>query len=286
MQPRTGVSESRWLYSGWGNAGFCHIVKTVSKILAVANVVIKELYRRKDFYVLFVLTALVTLMMGSVTFFNDESIVRYLKEVCLLLIWISALVIAITTAARQIPFERESRTIFPLLAKPISRWEVLLGKFVGCWLASGGALLVFYVFFGVVSASREHNLPIGQYAQAIWLHWQMLGIVIAITLLGSVVLSTTAANVTIVFIVALGILFVGPYLNLVAGRLQEPSSSVLSVIYYLIPHLEFFDLRDLVIHDWPLVAWGDILLATLYGLMYTAFFLLAACVAFRRKALN
>ena len=101
----------------------------MNNVLALAGVVIKELYRRKDFYVLFVLTAVITLMLGSVKFFNDDRIVRFLKDACLLLIWISSLVIAITTTARQIPEERESRTIFPLLAKPVSRAELIMGKF-------------------------------------------------------------------------------------------------------------------------------------------------------------
>src|SRR5262245_56338082 len=104
---------------------------------AVAGVVIKELCRRKDFYVLFVLTALITLLMGSVNIFNEGGIVRYLKEICLFLIWISSLVITITTTARQLPVERENRTLFPLLAKPVTRNHVLVGKFLGCWLACG-----------------------------------------------------------------------------------------------------------------------------------------------------
>ena len=258
----------------------------MKKIFAVAGVVIKELYRRKDFYVLFILTALVTLLMAAMNFFHDDRIVRALKEICLLLISISALVIAITTAARQIPFERESRTIFPLLAKPITRWQVLVGKFLGCWLASGLALIVFYVFFAVVSASREHTLPLAQYSQALWMHWQMLGIVIALTLLGSVLFTSPAENITIVLIVCVGILFTGRHLNTVAARMTEPSGSILSAVYFAIPHLEFFNLQDLIIHDWPLVEWKYIAGATVYGLMYTAFFLLAACLVFRRKALN
>jgi Cu-processing system permease protein len=258
----------------------------MNKIAAIAGVVIKELYRRKDFYVLFILTVLITLVMWSAQFFNDDRIVRVLKEVCLLMIWVSALVIAVTTAARQIPFERENRTIFPLLAKPVARWQVMLGKFFGCWLASALALLVFYLFFAVVIASREHALPFAHYAQALWLHWQMLGIVIALTLLGSVTLSGAAENVTIVMIVCLGILFTGRYLHMVASRMSEPSAMLVTALYFMIPHLEFFDVRDLIIHDWPLVAWLDILWATLYAFVYMAFFLIAACVVFRRKALN
>ena len=125
----------------------------MNKIIAVAGVVIKELYRRKDFYVLFVLTALLTVAAGSVNFFHDEKIVRYVKDICLLLIWVSALVIAIVTTARQIPAEREARTIFPLLAKPVSRAQVVTGKFLGCWLATGVALVVFYFFFAASPSS-------------------------------------------------------------------------------------------------------------------------------------
>ena len=47
-------------------------------VLAIAGVVIKELYRRKDFYVLFILTALITLTLGSVNFFGEAKVARYL----------------------------------------------------------------------------------------------------------------------------------------------------------------------------------------------------------------
>jgi len=258
----------------------------MNKIFAVASVVIKELCRRKDFYVLFLLTVAITILMACMNFFHDEQIVRFIKEICLVLIWISALVIAVTTAARQIPAERESRTIFPLLAKPITRWQVMLGKFVGCWLATGAALVVFYVFFALVSASREHSLPLAAYFQAFWLHWQMLGIVIAMTLLGSVGLSTPPANMTMVFIITLGILGMGGFLHKVAQGMTEPAALIVTVIYYIIPHLELFNVNELIIHDWPIVPWGDILIATLYGLAYTVFFLVGACLVFRRKALN
>lgn len=260
----------------------------MNKIFAVAAVVIRELCRRKDFYVLFLLTALITVLMWLMNFFHDEHIVRFIKEICLLLIWISSLAIAVTTAARQIPAERESRTIFPLLAKPISRWQVMVGKFVGCWLAVGAALLVFYIFFALVSASREHTLPLDAYFQAFWLHWQMLGIVIAMTLLGSVAL-TPAANMTVIFIVSIGILAMGGFLHKLAEHMTEPSASIVTAIYFVIPHLELFNMRELIIHGWTgaaLPPWSIVLGATVYGLVYSTIFMIAACLVFRRKALN
>jgi ABC-type transport system involved in multi-copper enzyme maturation permease subunit len=258
----------------------------MNTVLALSGIVIKELYRRKDFYVLFVLTVVLTAVMGSLRFFNDNSVVMILKETCLWLIWISALVIAIVTTARQIPSERENRTIFPLLAKPVSRAQVILGKFFGCWFACGVALVVFYAFFGAVSASREHHLEPGHYLQAFLMHWAMLGIVTSFVLFGSLVFAAPSSNATISLIGVLGILLIGHYLNDVALKQPQPLGSIIYVIYFLIPHLDWFDIRELVIFDKPLVPWIYCAGAAIYALCYCAFFLMAAWLVFRRKALN
>jgi ABC-type transport system involved in multi-copper enzyme maturation permease subunit len=258
----------------------------MNAVAAIALLVIKELYRRKDFYVLFVLSAIITVLLGAQSIFGDDRMARYLKEVCLLLIWISALVIAIITGARQIPAERENRTIFPLLAKPVTRGQVLAGKFLGCWLATGLSLLVFYLFFTVVVAARDHHLPLWNYIEAIWLQWVMLGVVIALSLLGSLVFAAPSSNATIVFTVTLAILGFGRHLNKVALDLVEPARSLLYALYFVIPHIEFFDVRDLIIHNWPPIAWPVLVLATLYGAAYAGLFLFAAWLVFRRKALN
>ncbi|MEP6663602.1 MAG: ABC transporter permease subunit [Verrucomicrobiota bacterium] len=258
----------------------------MTNAIAVSGIVIKELYRRKDFYVLFILTALITLAMGSVKFFNDDKIARYLKEICLSLIWISSLVIAIMTAARQLPAEKESRTIFPLLAKPISRGQVIFGKFLGCWFACGLALLLFYTFFVIISGTREHHWPLLNYFQAGFLHWVFLAVVIAIVLFGSVVFTAVSSNATICFILIAGILFVARHLNKLALQMAEPSRSLVYAIYYAVPHLEFFDVRDLIIHDLPLISWKMWMLAVAYGGCYAIFFLFATWLVFRRKSLN
>lgn len=258
----------------------------MNKILALSGVVVKELYRRKDFYVLFVLTLLITGLMGTMRFFNDNSIVRILKETCLWLIWISAIVIAVTTAARQIPSERENRTLFPLLAKPVSRAQVILGKFFGCWFACGIALVIFYVSFGLISGSREHYWPLASYAQAFVLHWALLGVITAFVLFGSLVFAAPSSTATIAFVGIFGILLLGRYLNQIASSQPQPIGSIIYAVYFLIPHLEWFDIRPYIIYDHRTVPWIDFGGATLYAAVYSAFFLLAAWLIFRRKALN
>ena len=258
----------------------------MNSVLALSGVVIKELYRRKDFYVLFVMTAVITLMMASVRFFNDSNIVRYLKDICLLLIWVSALVIAIVTTARQLPAERENRTIFPLLAKPVSRGQVIVGKFLGCWLASGIALVVFYFFFMVVCGSREHFWPLALYLKGFWLQWVMLGIVASLALLGSLVFAAPSSNSTILFVIVGGILLLGGHLNRVALHEPEPLGTVLYTVYFLIPHLEWYNVRDMLVYNRDTLSWGPCALATVYGAIYVAFVLTASWLVFRRKAVN
>jgi Cu-processing system permease protein len=200
------------------------------------------------------------------------------------LIWVCSLFIAITTTARQIPAERESRTIFPLMAKPITRGEVLFGKFLGCWLATGVSLVAFYFFFGLVVASKEHELLLGNYFQAWSLHCVMLAVVIGMTLLGSLVLSSVAANITLMVVVTAGVLFVGRHLNKVAAQLDAVSGLLVSGLYYAIPHLELFDVRDLIIHKWPLIGWNIWGIAVGYAFLYAGLLFLGAWLVFRRKS--
>jgi ABC-type transport system involved in multi-copper enzyme maturation permease subunit len=258
----------------------------MNNVFALAGVVIKELYRRKDFYVLFVMTVLLTLLLWAMRFFDNANIVRILKEICLMLIWVSTLVIAITTAARQIPAERESRTIFPLLAKPVSRWELIAGKFAGCWLACLIALVVFYLFFGVITSAREHAWPGGIFFEAFWMHAVFLAIVVALVLLGSVTFTAQSSNATICFIVVLGILYVGRHLNKIADGLRGFNGDIVRVLHFAIPHLDWYDIRDCVIQDWPTIGLQYIGGATLYGALYTGFLLGLTWLVFRHKTLT
>jgi ABC-type transport system involved in multi-copper enzyme maturation permease subunit len=174
-----------------------------------------------------------------------------------------------------------------LLAKPVTRWQVVVGKFAGCWLACGLALAVFYVFFGTVSAAKEGHLALGQYVQAFWLQWAMLAVVIGMALLGSVVFSAPSANVTICFTVVVSIFVMGGYLHKLAALQRPLAAWLLTVLYFLIPHLEwFYAVRERLIFDQDPIPWADCLLATAYLAAYAAVFLFGTWLVFRRKVLT
>jgi Cu-processing system permease protein len=258
----------------------------MNNILVITSIVLKELVRRKDAYVLLIITVLLTLLSGSVNVFGDLKTVRYVKELCLLLVWICSIVIAVTLTARQIHAERESRTLFSLLSKPVSRNELILGKFFGCWLACGVALLAFYGFFVVTAVSRGEPWRLPENFQAFWLHWIMLAVIVAMVLAGSLIFTAPSSNATINLVIIVGILMLGRHLGKLALHMSGPAQTVAFAVYYAMPHLEFYDLRDLVIHDWPLVKWSVVGFVTLYGAAYSVAFLGLACFLFRRKPLN
>jgi hypothetical protein len=75
-------------------------------------------------------------------------------------------------------------------------------------------------------------------------------------------------------------------LNTVALGLAEPWQTMVYALYFALPHLELFDVRDLVIHNWGAIPWLVWLGALGYAAVYAALFLGAACALFRRKALS
>ena len=124
------------------------------------------------------------------------------------------------------------------------------------------------------------------YLQAAWLQWCMLAIVIGLVLLGSIYFAAPSSTSTISFIVVVGILGIGSHLKVVALQQPEPMQFILTAVYFVMPHLEWFDLRDFVVYDQTLVSWTALTLATGYAAVWTGIFLLLAWFGFSRKNLT
>ena len=186
-----------------------------------ARIALLEMLRRKDMYVVVLLAAVLTVLAASANFFNDGQIVRYLRELSLALVWIGSLVLAVMSIARQLPGEHANKTIQPLLAKPISRLQVLLGKFLGCWLANGAALLILYAWFLAASSWKGGEISALGCAQALLLHGSA-GDHRLRCLAGLTVFTAPSSNTVIALIVTGGLLFVAQHLNKVALRMEEP----------------------------------------------------------------
>jgi hypothetical protein len=114
----------------------------------------------------------------------------------------------------------------------------------------------------------------------------MLGVVTALALLGSIVFAAPSSNNTITFVLVATILLLARHLNKMALGLDEPFQTLVYAFYFAIPHLELFDVRDLIVHNWTTVPWLVWLGALGYAGVYAAIFLSATCYLFRKKAVN
>lgn len=249
----------------------------------VARLLLLELYRRRDVYVALILAVLVVVPLASVNIFGTEGVVRYLSELSLVLIWVVSVVVGISMASRQVPRELETRTVLPLLAKPVRRSDVLVGKFLGAGMATASAVLLFYLFF--VGLALLKGLALGPtFLQGVFMHVVFCFFLSSVAMLFSV-LFTASATVTLASVLTIGMLVFGARLPHLAEQSGGAAAWALRAVHLLAPHFEFFDLRMRIVHGWPPAEWWAAGLAVLYAIVYSALALTVACAVFRRKAL-
>ncbi|NQU18885.1 ABC transporter permease subunit [bacterium] len=103
----------------------------MKQVWIIAQHTIKALIRKKDFYVFFMMLIILLALLFSENFFGVQGISRYLKDIGFFCLWLFSLIIAVTFSTKQLPEEMESKTICPLLAKPVSRTHLVVGRFLG-----------------------------------------------------------------------------------------------------------------------------------------------------------
>jgi ABC-type transport system involved in multi-copper enzyme maturation permease subunit len=251
-------------------------------ILTLARVVWLELLRRKDFYVLLCLLTALCAGLLSLDIFGLGGIVAFIKDLGLLAIWILVWILTLNLSVRQLPREESQGTIFPLLAKPISRLELIIGKWLGCWSAAGFATFCFYVLLAGVAALQGGAFTPLVLAQGFILHLAAVAILAALGILLSTRLNSDAAA-TLAYLISGACTLVIPQIPGVLTTLVGPRRDLLLALYFATPHLELFDLRRRLVHDWGPLPTQPFLIIFIYGVLITFILLALAWLAYRRK---
>src|SRR5246127_3116154 len=132
-----------------------HCGFSVTRIAAIIATTLIDLARQKVFYVLLIF-ALV--LIGSSVFmarFSFQQEFQILKDVSLGAMSIFTSLLAILATARLISQDIEDRTIYTILAKPVPRFEYLLGKLAGVLLLLAISIVVMAILFAAVLYFRE-----------------------------------------------------------------------------------------------------------------------------------
>lgn len=252
-----------------------HAAYTVAKNTFKESIRDRVLYVVAAFAFLFITF---TLFLGSISLGENVHVVRSLG---LAGIYLFGLFITIFLGTALVYKELERKTLYFILSKPITRGELLVGKFVGLWasvaLSVAGMLLVY---LGVVYTAGKlfDTLAIA----AVLLQLFEVALVIALSLFFSTYARPLAGAVY-----ALLVVYIGHSLGLlvaVAAKSGGFSWYVAQALYYLLPNMEKFNIRDAVLYGTAPSALG-VLLVLLYTTVYTAVLLYAATALLKKREL-
>lgn len=126
-----------------------------SRIKSLAVVTFTELVRSKVFYIVAIF-GLIVLGSGSMLAqltFQEE--LKILKDVALGSMDIFTTLLAVAATAMLIPNDVEDRTLYTILAKPVTRLEYMLGKLGGVFLLIGALTVIMSVLSCAVLSFRQ-----------------------------------------------------------------------------------------------------------------------------------
>jgi hypothetical protein len=282
------------------------------RVGAITSNTLTELTRLKVFYVLLVF-ALV--LIGSSIFmaqFSFQQEFQILKDVSLGAISLFTSLLAIVATARLLPQDIDDRTVYTILAKPVPRFEYVLGKIVGVILLlaistlimSAAFLLVLYMREQAVlqaTAKQMSGAPPEQLADALRtvkssavnfdIFPGILIIYLKACLLAALTLfvSTFATSTIFTIVVMVFIYFIG-HLQATAREywLQAHGSGLitrifLAVVALFFPDLQAFNLVDDIVAG-TAISLGVFVKTAVLGVFYTTIYtLLAAFVFYGRE---
>jgi len=285
----------------------------ISRMAAITRTTFTELVRLKVFYFLLIFALLLignSLFMARLSFQQEFQV---LKDVSLGAMSIFTSLLAIVATAQLLPRDVEDRTIYTILAKPVPRYEYLIGKLAGVLLLLALSIIAMSALFFVVLFTREQmlvnetvrgsaGLPPGQIEEALRslrasaFNTNLIpGIVIIFlkaSLLASLTLfiSTFATSNIFTVVVMVFIYFIG-HLQATAREywLQEHGAGWLAKTFLAFVALAFPDLQLFNLVD-DIVAGTAIPMALfaktgVLGMVYTSVYLFFAWVSFHGKEL-
>jgi ABC-type transport system involved in multi-copper enzyme maturation permease subunit len=288
-------------------------------ILAITFNTYREVVRQRLFLLVLVLAAAALGVMLIMPYFlsGHEETEMY-KDLALHTLALALVFLVALTASSTVAEEMESRTAMAILAKPVARWQFLVGKYLGIVVALALASAVLAVMLFIVTYLRVYydalpqdrhlaftlsqSEPAREFQALMWnqalttlpgcvmVFYQ--GVVLAAV---AVVLSSRFSRVLAV-IVTFGLFLVGhlaEFLVASVSSLPDLARNVYTWLANLVPFLETFNITSKLSHSVlvpghsdTLAVWTYTGLAGLYAAGYAAFVLLLGIALFGRREIK
>jgi len=250
------------------------------KILALAYNTFREAIRDKVLYsLLFFSIAMigVSVILDQLTVGEKTKII---KDFGLASIAIFGVMIAVFVGIGLVYKEMERKTIYNILSKPIQRYQFLIGKYLGL-------LVTLLVEVTVMSAALFLMLYFYE-GRIDWFLFSAIGMIfLELMLITAFALLFSSFSTPILSgLFTLSFYVIGhltPDLLELGGRSEsQVLKSVTEVLYYVIPNLEFFNIKANAVYHLPLEQ-GYFFVATFYGAFFICFILLLSMVIFQKR---
>lgn len=248
------------------------------KILIIAKNTLTETIRERILYATLAFAALTiaaTLLAGSISLGQDMRVIQTFGLTALL---VFLLVIAVFTGSQILHRESDRRTIYLTLSKPVTRETFYLGKFIGiCSVILVCATVMGVIFIALLwtkgSAFPTAVLPaIGFMILEIWL----------VVALGMLFSGFTSPLMSVIY--TFGFVLIGhsaTTIQLISQKSDSVVKYLLQGVYYGLPNLEKFNLRNDVVYSLsPDLAQGLGIIGYFVG--YSLLLLVLGVVIFRR----
>ena len=263
----------------------------IPSIWRIAKITVAEARRRR---VLQAVLILVVVILVSMTFFsylspNEQS--RMLISGGLSAITVFGILLSIFIAAFLIPQELESRTIYAILAKPVRRFEFVLGKYVGALIILAAIVLVMTAVLVGVLLLQDYmvkDLPGSAFNPNLKhvIFAAVMNYFAVAVLTGLIILISTVASTTMTIISAFIIWAIGSLQSTIHDLSEHADMAVtkglLLVVYNITPKLENFDYRHEVSNYMPIQMSSGIE-AIVHGVGYTIVVLILASIFFNDR---
>ncbi|MBL8049272.1 MAG: ABC transporter permease subunit [Chthonomonas sp.] len=250
---------------------------------AIARGVVIETIRRKDLWVIAILGFIIMLSAGALGFFGFQGLQSFAKDLAVSVLGLFSTIIAITTTSRLMPEEIKNRTLYPLLARPIRRIDLLIGKLAG-------AIAVSWLSFLLLAVVTAVSLAIFRVTfEPIMLQYLLckmfgLAVVCGVTFALST-LMTPAAAATMSFILAFGSSMIVRALVMANDANPGAGGFFFKALNGVLPQVNLFDLGSRVANDqWGMVPMWVVGALLAYAVLYTSAMLGVSWLKFRRQA--
>jgi ABC-type transport system involved in multi-copper enzyme maturation permease subunit len=140
-------------------SAICHLQSPAHmyRTLVILRHTFREAIVQPIYTLLLVLGAAVLIVFGLLPFFTLGEDTTMFKSVGLDIILLFVLIATLFATSKSVYDEIEDRTMLTLMSKPLFKWEVLLGKYLGIILASLVAVVVLGAVLGLGTWYRIPN---------------------------------------------------------------------------------------------------------------------------------